>query len=247
MFNSLTIKSLKFILVLMLTIGFISCTEEKLLSFTTTSIITENESVIEVNIPKANGETEAAKAINATIESYTNKALTVDSANTIQPTIEENIAAFNASYSRFKIEIGKTLLTDLPSWEALIDGEISYQNDAIICIVMNSSINTGGAQGIFDMKFFNFDAITGKELQTEDLIIDLEAFKIVVKKYYDKELLTGYKEQRLVLSDDPFTLPEYLGFSEEGIILFYNRMVSPANEPLEFTIPYTVANKHLKF
>ncbi|MBQ0770151.1 MAG: DUF4163 domain-containing protein [Bizionia sp.] len=247
MFNSFAIKPLKYILILALSISVYSCKEETTLSFASTAIITNNETVVEVNIPKAKGDTEAAKAINATLENYTNTALAVDSAGTIQPTIEENITAFNTSYSRFKTEIGKTLLTDLPSWEALIDGEIIYQNESIICIVMNSSINTGGAQGIFNMKFFNFDAATGKELKTEDLINDIEAFTTVVKKYYDKELETGYKATDLEPYNESFSFPENLGFSEDGVIIFYDRLNSPSNDPLEFTIPYTVANRYLKF
>lgn len=247
MFNSFSIKPLKYILILALSISVYSCKEETTLSFASTTIITNNETVVEVNIPKAEGNIEAAKAINTTLENFTNKALNVDSANTLKPTIEENITTFNTSYKKFKTEIGKTLLTDLPSWEALIDGEIIYQNESVISIVMNSSINTGGAQGIFNMKFFNFDTATGKELQTEDIITDLEAFKTVVKKYYKKELETGYKEINLQLSDAPFLLPKNLGFSEDGIIIFYDQLSSPSSDPLEFTIPYAVANKHLAF
>lgn len=247
MFNSFALKPFQYLLILMLSISLLSCEKDNTLVFKTTEIISENETIVEINIPKAEGNTEAAKAINNALASYTNTALTVDSANTAHPTIEENISAFNKSYTAFKTEIGKTLLTELPSWEALIDGEIIYQNEALICIVMNSSINTGGAQGVFNMKFFNFDTETGKELETTDLITDINAFKTLVKKYYDKELETGYKESSLELNDDPFSLPDHLGFSEEGIIIFYDRLSSPSNDPLEFTIPYTVANSYLKF
>ncbi|TYB75971.1 DUF4163 domain-containing protein [Bizionia gelidisalsuginis] len=247
MFNSFSIKALKTILILVISVTVFSCKKETTLTFSTTSILTDNETVVEVNIPKAEGNTEAAQAINRTLENYTNMALTVDSANTMQPTIEDNITAFNASYSTFKTEIGKTLLTDLPSWEALVDGEISFQNESIICIVMNSSINTGGAQGIFNIKFFNFDATTGEELQTKDLITDVEAFTTLVKKHYDKELETGYEASNLEPNDAPFSFPENLGFSEDGVIIFYDRSSSLSNDPLEFTISYTIANKYLKF
>jgi len=46
-----------------------------------------------------------------------------------------------------------------------------------------------------------------------------------------------------------FKLPKTIGFNEEGIIIFYNNFEFGAlsKEPVEFTIPYVVANSYLKF
>ncbi len=108
-------------------------------------------------------------------------------------TIDQSITAFNASYIGFTTLFNEDIARDFPKWEAFIDGEISFQNEFIICIAMNGNVQTGEANSNLIFKFFNFDPATGKELKTKDLINDLNGFKALVKKYYDKELEVGHK------------------------------------------------------
>ena len=46
-----------------------------------------------------------------------------------------------------------------------------------------------------------------------------------------------------------FKLPKTIGFNDDGVIIFYNNFEFGAlsKEPVEFTIPYVVADQFLTF
>ncbi|WP_452224849.1 PdaC/SigV domain-containing protein [Lacinutrix chionoecetis] len=247
MFNS---AILKFITLCCLTLFlgcFFSCKDEVILDFAETNIVDEGETIIEINIPKAKGSSEAAKQINTTLNHFVNTALNIEGYKEPKSSTEESIADFKTSYNDFKTQIGKTLYTELPPWEVVIDGEIIYKNQSLACVAMSSSINTGGAHSNLIFRFYNFDTKTGRELQTNDLINDIPAFTTLAKKYFDKELLSAEDNRIKAFETNTFKLPEHLGFSEDGVIVFYDTFNSALNNIIEFTIPYTAANNYLNF
>ena len=247
MFNSSSFRLIKIFSLIILSSICFSCKDEVTLNFIETSIIDEGETTIEINIPKAEGKTEAAKQINKTLAQFVNTALNIEAVSETKPSTEESIEDFKKAYKDFKIQIGKTLYTNLPPWEVLIDGEIVYESETLASIAMNSSINTGGAHSNLVFRFYNFDIKTGQELNTKDLLNDVPAFTTLAKKYYDKELLSANNDRIEAFDADTFTLPENLGFSEDGVIVFYDTFNSSSNNIIEFTIPYTVANNYLNF
>ena len=243
----MSFKFLKIFSFLLFTILTFSCKDEVVLNFTETNIAKNDEAVIEINIPKAEGKTEAAKQINATLTHFTNTALNIDTTNATKESTEESIQDFIKAYKEFKTEIGKTLFTELPIWEVLIDGEIIYKNESIISIAMNSSINTGGAHGNLVFQFFNFDTKTGKQLNINDLINDIPKFTELAKKWYDKEMLSASEDRIAAFEKGDFKLPENLGFNDDGVIIFYDTFNTSSNNVIEFTIPYQSANTFLNF
>ncbi|MGB1210734.1 MAG: PdaC/SigV domain-containing protein [Lacinutrix venerupis] len=247
MFNSYYLKLIKFFSVIIIITFVFSCKEDTVVVFDEISIIDEDEVIIEINIPVAKGQTEAAKQINTTLNYFVNNALNIDSVSETKESTEESISNFKKSYKDFKTQIGKTLYTNLPTWEVLIDGEVIYTNETLASIAMNSSINTGGAHGNLIFRFFNFDVKTGLKLETKDLINDIPSFTAIAQKYYNKELLSANNNRIEAFKNDTFKLPENLGFSEDGVIVFYDTYNSAVNNVIEFTIPYTVVNDYLNF
>jgi len=247
MFNSFYFRLVKFFSLSIITIFVLSCKDETVLNFDETSIIDEDDVTIEINIPVAKGETEAAKQVNKTLTYFVNDALNIDTVSNTKETTEEGIANFKKAYKDFKTQIGKTLYTNLPPWEVLIDGEVIFKSETLASIAMNSSINTGGAHSNLVFKFFNFDVKTGRQLETKDLVNDIPAFTDLAQKYYNKELLSANNNRIEAFKNDTFKLPENLGFSEDGVIVFYDTFNSAVNNIIEFTIPYTVANNYLNF
>lgn len=245
MFNNSAFKRLQIISFLCCILCVYSCKEEVVLNFSETNILVENETVVEINIPKADGETTTSKSINNTLEKFVNNALTIDAAKTAKASVKENITAFSESYNVFKKQLEELSITDLPIWEAIVDGEVLYKNDAMVCIAMNATINTGGAHSNIVTKFFNFDVNSGKPLSVQELFNDVEGFKAIVKRYYDKELLTGYVNPNVDFKGKTFQLPKTIGFNDDGVIIFYDTL-TPSDEPMEFTIPYEIANRFLK-
>ncbi|MEJ6792429.1 MAG: DUF4163 domain-containing protein [Lacinutrix sp.] len=247
MFKSYFSRLLIIFSLILFTSLFFSCKDDVALDFSEISIIEQQETTIEINIPKAEGKTETAKKINNSLSQFVNKSLNIEAVSNTKSSIEESILAFKKAYKDFKIQIGKTLYTNLPPWEVLIDGEIIYKSETLASIAMSSSINTGGAHSNLVFKFYNFDIKTGRELETKDLINDVSAFTILGEKYYNRELLSANNKRIEAFENDTFKLPENLGFSEDGVIFFYDTFNSAANNVVEFTIPYTVANSYLNF
>ena len=247
MFSTSSFRLIKIFSLIIFTSICFSCKDEVTLNFSEISIIDEGETTIEINIPKAEGKTEAAKQINTTLTHFANTALNIDAVSATKANTEESIEDFKKAYKDFKTQIGKTLYTNLPPWEVLIDGEVIYKSETLASIAMNSSINTGGAHSNLVFKFYNFDLKTGQVLETKDLINEVLAFTALAKKYYDKELLSANNERIDAFDNDTFKLPENLGFSEDGVIVFYDTFNTSTNNVIEFTIPYAVANDYLNF
>ena len=239
---------LKPILTLLLIITTcLACSKKANLSFNEISITDTGETTIEINIPQAKGSKNIATPINTTLAHFVNNALDIDATNQNIADIKKSIDAFKNAYKTFKTQIGKTLYTSLPPWEVIIDGELLYQNQTFASIVMNSSINTGGAHNNLVVKFFNFNVANGEILQIDTLIKDIPGFTVLAKKYFDKELLSASDERMEAFKSDTFALPNQIGFSEDGVILFYQTFNTATNNIIEFTIPYTVANNYLNF
>ena len=226
-----------------------SCKKEpQALQFSEINILKTDQTNIEINMPKAEGESKASERINTILIDFVCQALHLDASKEKETSLAKSMDAFNASYADFNSLINSELQEELPVWEALIDGEVIYNDENIVCIVMNSSINTGAANSAMVLRFFNFDPRTGEFLNTKDLINDMDGFKTLVKKYYDKEVTSSYIESESLLESNTFKLPEHLGFSDEGIIILYDNFAVGAfeKEIIEFTIPFEVANAYLK-
>ncbi len=245
MFNTIQNCKLNTLVILLSIFMVVSCQKEVTLNFSETLISKAQETTVEVTLPKANGKSKVAEKINKTLTNFACSILNINSANTKKETIEESITAFNDAYKNFNALLIKELAEDFPKWEALIDGEVSYQSESLVSIAANGSIATGSASSNLTFTFFNFDIATGKQLQTADLINDSDAFKSIVKKYYDKELLTTYTSFSQNNSD--FKLPETLGFNDDGVIIVYQIQNMPNSEVIEFTIPYTISNQYLNY
>ncbi|MGB1307310.1 MAG: PdaC/SigV domain-containing protein [Oceanihabitans sp.] len=217
--------------------------------FSEINILNETASVIEINIPKAVGNSNTAKAINNSLVGFVNTALHIDTAENNKETIAESIVAFNKAYANFNAFISEELREELPTWEALIDGEVVYNSPEIISIAINSSINTGAANSKMLLKFYNFNPQTGDLLTTKNVVKNLSEFTALAKKYYTKEVGSTFINANSFLSTNTFKLPENLGFNEEGVILLFTNFNATGfeNEMLEFVIPYEVANAYLNF
>ncbi|MFD2822665.1 DUF4163 domain-containing protein [Lacinutrix iliipiscaria] len=225
-----------------------SCKKEtRSLQFSEINILKSTATIVEINIPKAQGESQVSKTINATLNDFVCSALHLDASREKQTTLDSSIEDFNASFSNFNTLISTELEGELPVWEALIEGELIYNNENIACVAMNSSINTGAANSAMVFQFFNFNPKTGALYSTEDLVNDISGFTDLVKKYYNKEVRSSFIDAEALLNNDTFKLPKTLGFSDEGVIILYDNFEINTfeKEIIEFAIPFEVANEYL--
>ncbi len=240
---------LKYFSLLSIIFFLFSCKEEVKLDFSDHTFSSEKNTIVSIILPKALGNSSAAKNINMTLEQFACDALNIDASKEKQSLIEQSAKQFDESYTSFKKQISNELSQELPVWEANIDGEITFKNENLISIAMNSSINTGAIKSNLKIKFFNFNPSTGKTITIDNIVNDIDKFKQLVKKYYNKELLTGHNNGESMTKTTNFKLPESIGFSDDGAIMFYNshELLMPSGETIEFTIPYETVNDYLTF
>ncbi|SHI67118.1 PdaC/SigV domain-containing protein [Algibacter luteus] len=219
-----------------------SCKEEQKITFTDVNISSENNSIVVVNIPEAIGNSTIADRINSEIEQTIISELHIGNRDDITSnSIKEGILNFNNEYQSFV----KNFPESESIWEAQIDGEVMYQSSEVISIALTTFINTGGATGILNITFLNFESESGKRLENNQLINNLKAFKTLAVPYFNDAIA----DQDVPLDAIQFKLPANIGYSEDGLVLLYNiQDLSPyLNDILEFAIPFEVVQDILVY
>ena len=221
---------------------FQTCVEEKSVTFSETNITTKNNSLVEVNIPKALGDKTITDRINSEIAFVIMSALHIgDPDHVTSKSIEESIDSFNNEYNAFISDFPETQQV----WEAQIDGEVIFQSADIITVSLTSYVNTGGAHGILQITLLNFDAQSGKRLSNTDLVNDMEGFKTAIKPYFDNAI----EDKNTLFEPDNFTLPANMGYSEEGLLMLYNvyEIAPYSSGIIDFTVPFENVDGFLVF
>jgi len=137
------------------------------ITFSEKNFTTNQNKIVEINIPQAEGIEAVKNNINTSIEAMVSASLNLDEDSVAKSmSVSESIDKFNSEYASFKSEFPESAL----EWEAQIDGEIMYQSEAVISIVITNYLNTGGAHGSLVVSFLNFDALTGQLLKKRTII-----------------------------------------------------------------------------
>lgn len=221
---------------------FFACNEDPKTAFTEINITSNDNNLVEANIPNAIGDTIITNIINSEINTVVMTALQVgESTVTDSKTIEESIKLFNEEYKSFNKDFPDSSMP----WEAQIDGELLFESSKLISVSITSYVNTGGAHGNTSITFLNFDGQTGKRLKNKDLLKDEEGFKKLAQSY----LKTTLKEDDVLFDDDLFKLPENMAYTDNGVVLLYNTYeIAPYSTGIiEFTIPFDEIDSFLVF
>lgn len=230
-----------FFIVLLL---FSACNEElKPVEFETNYIDTAYDANISVAFDEAQRRNDLSETINKNIE--TAILNTVNSSDN-ESDLKTVLKHFNEDYLKFKSDYPEV---SEPIWELNIETELSYQSADIITIAISAYEFKGGAHGNDQIRLLNLDAKTGKTLETNAIINDIDGFTKLAESQFIKALEKD--KNNLTIENfffgKPFQLPENIGFSEEGIILIYN-VYEVASYDLgytEFMIPFEDAEPFL--
>jgi hypothetical protein len=224
-----------------------SCSEDVKLTFKEHNISLNENAVIDINYPKAEGNKTVADIINKTVESFIVNQISMTEDSVINGSIATAVKQFDIEYINFK----NAFLDSDQKWEALIDGEVTYESPELISIAINSYLDTGGAHGNVSVQFFNFNPQNGDILTKKDLITDMKGFSNVVEHYFKQETEAPSDDESLedFFFGEDFQLPESIGFTDEGVIILYNtyEIASYAQGITEFTIPYDDITSFLNF
>jgi len=140
---------------------------------------------------------------------------------------------------------------EMMPWEAELTGEVSYQSEHLINIVLSYYTFTGGAHGYAANKSLLFDGKTGRKIATTSLFKDIEKFKAFAeekfRKTYEIPTEDSIHSTGLFMYSDAFVLPENIIFNKDEMILYYNtyEIASYADGVFEVIIPLKEAQPFL--
>ncbi len=223
---------------------------EDLLTFEPTEYISENcgncpHTVIK--IPRVLDKKAIGSTINNAIREEVISLLIYDD-ETEATTVEEAMDSFKNGY----LELKKLYPDEPVGWEANIEASVTYEDKNIISVQINSYSFTGGAHGFSSTRFLNFDKKKNKELENMELFKDPLAFENFVEDKFRKQenipATSSINATGFMFENDQFYLPLNIGFTAEGLQLFYEQyeVTSYAEGPVTLTLPYTEIGNFLR-
>lgn len=239
-----TMSYLKKLSILSLLFLHFSCEKEFKISFSELHITPQDNTIVEINIPKASGKASITKLINQSIENNIVSSLQIGSLendNSQVKSIDESVASFVKEYNNLK----KDFPESPQIWEAQIDGEVLYQSETIISIAITAYTNTGGAHGNLKISFLNFNAESGQLIANTTLFSDMAAVKKIAEPYYQKTI----EDKNILLNEDQFVLPSNMAYTEDGLVFLYNTFEIAAYSEgiIEFKVPFNEIKPYLIF
>lgn len=160
---------------------------------------------------------------------------------------EELSEAFLDSYRRMKEKDPEERF----GWEAKVNGDVVYQTENLINIVLDHYSFTGGAHGYAGKYSLIFDAKTGHSVTNQTLFKDVNAFASYAEAKFRSKFSIGQDEplnaKGFMFENDEFILPETIIFDKNGLLLFYNpyEIASYAQGPQELLLPYAEVDAYL--
>lgn len=227
-----------------------NCEKDNKLTFEPFELIAENCNncpKVSIRIPKALGNSSIGNIVNTSVQEEVISLLIYD--DEVEATnMEEAIQSFKKGY----LELKKMYPDEPVGWEADVDGIVTYEDENILTIRVNSYSFTGGAHGFSSTRFLNFDKQKGLEMKPLELFKDpLEFHRFAERKFKEQEKIpdTGsINATGFMFEGDEFYLPENIGFTQEGLQLFYEQyeIASYADGPIVLTLAFKELEPYLK-
>lgn len=227
-----------------------SCKDEERLAFEPMEFNSESCNgcpEVSISIPNALHKDALSTTINTAIREEVISMLIYDD-EIEASTIEEAITSFNNGFLELK-----ELYPDEPvGWQALIEGEITYEDLNILSIKLDSYSFTGGAHGFSTTRFLNFDKKRAIELDNAELFKNKEEFTDYAEKQFrvQEEIPESgpINHTGFMFEGDAFYLPVNIGFTTEGLQLIYEQyeVASYADGPITLILPYSQVKSYLK-
>lgn len=234
---------------LFLLVLLIGCKNENKLTFEPITIENEpcsNCPTVAIHLPKIIEQTKIAKTVNTALEEEIISLLLYDDEIEIT-SLKDALVSFKNGY----IELQNLYEDETTGWEAKIDGNVTFEDDYLLTIELDSYLFTGGAHGYISKRFLNFSKKQGIELENWQLFKDEEDFRVFAESVFREKqqipLDKPINHTGFMFEKDSFYLPENIGFTENGLKLLYNtyEVASYADGTIEILISYEEVKKYL--
>lgn len=223
----------------------LACSKEAKLYFETQSIAQSTEAHFDLNYPKAMGTKGVADKINQHLEQAIVNLMNMSDTPGSKLTITDAIAQFDDEFKTFKQDFEDSS----QQWEVLIDGQVEHTTPDLICVSLQSYVDTGGAHGNGGIMYLNFNPENGALFQDKDLISDMPEFmKIAEKAFHSQTQSEAEDTMEDFFFGEDFQLPANIGFGPDGLVLLYNNyeIASYAQGITKIIIPYGQVKQILK-
>jgi hypothetical protein len=162
--------------------------------------------------------------------------------------IEEFALLYIDSYEEFKSAFPETQTP----WYLRIDGEITYQTGDWFSFKIVTDSYSGGAHPNSTTEY-KLISSTGREKRIQDVISDMGAFREIAESAFRKannvSADTPWEDTSFMFENNEFVLPENIGFTSKGAVLYYNsyEAASYAEGPTELLIPFDKIKGQINF
>ncbi len=193
---------------------------------------------VRIAVPEAGETTPLGRGVNRAIREEVIELLDYDETREAS-SIPEAIEAFGAGYRQVKQQFPDEAI----GWEAIIEGIVTYEDATLVSLRLEMYTFTGGAHGLSTTHYLNFDRMTGEELNNEQLFADWDALeKLAEKTFREAHRIpygTNINQTGFMFEGNQFHLPENMGFTTEGLELYYNpyEIASYADGPISLIMP----------
>lgn len=223
-----------------------SCSEEQDLRFVQQELHTQECGgcpLVKLSYHQLQGNSGISRAFNRAVEEELIAQLHFRDDLDVQ-SLEDAIRSFSSTPGELPIEMTE-------DWVAEIQTRITHEDSEVLTLAMDVYIFTGGAHGLDQTVYLNFDKKHGVELESWELFHNNSEFREVAEAEFREQQQipdsapinsTGY-----MFPGNRFDLPENIGYSKKGLILHYNpyEVASYAEGAVVVTIPYSKAKKYL--
>lgn len=182
------------------------------------------------------------KLFNAQLAKAISGDVSVSSSQDIIDAGNEFISLFTSFKKEFK-EVSTP-------WYVDIDAEITYQQSDWLCFKIKTGSYSGGAHSNSSVRFLLFNQ-NGSQFTVNKTITDTKNLLIQAEKAFRRQAnippAKQWNETEYSFAAEGFFLPEEIGFSEKGMILYYNNyeIASYAEGSIEIVLPYDQIKSYL--
>lgn len=162
--------------------------------------------------------------------------------------IEDAITAFKAEFQNLK----NTYPEETIDWEVIIKSDLTFENEDVLSIMLDTYIFTGGAHGHSSLRFLNFNKRKNELFENWELFKEKNDFEHFAETKFriqeDIPQNSPINDTGFMFEEERFYLPMNLGFTKKGLQLIYNQyeIASYAEGPIMMTLPYNEIDKYLK-
>lgn len=154
--------------------------------------------------------------------------------------IDELVDMFLQSYQEF-IENFPESST---AWNLDIEAEQTYATSEVVSLAVKTSGYTGGAHSNSFVEYLTLSESSKKPLELKDIVKNERKLKQIAEQafrsYYDIAEGQSFSDFGFTFQNDEFALPETIGLTQQGLVLYYNsyEIAAYAKGPTELVIPF---------